>query len=86
MADDSQDEPLVGFQITAYDDKTEEVTIPVHRHLLKHPRQVEALVKRFIEIMQHGPSVKSVVAVVREDNRPFRPNRLGQRLGSTGRL
>jgi hypothetical protein len=49
-----------GFQIIEYNEQEEIVTIELHRHLLQHPGQREAIMKNFIEIIEHGPKVKRV--------------------------
>ena len=67
MANDPKKELLEGFNVTDYDDTTEEVTISVHKYLLKHPRQKEALAKKFVEIISSGPSVRTVTAVARDE-------------------
>jgi hypothetical protein len=67
MTDEPKKEPLEGFHVTEYDDTTEEVKISVHKYLLKHPRQRDALAKKFVEIISSGPSVRTVTAVARDE-------------------
>jgi hypothetical protein len=47
-----------GFQIIDYNEQEEIVTIELHRHLLQHPQQREAILKKFVEILEHGPNLK----------------------------
>jgi hypothetical protein len=44
-----------GFQIIDYNEQEEIVTIELHRHLLQHPQQREAILLKFVEILEHGP-------------------------------
>lgn len=64
--DEPKKDPLEGFHITDYDAATETVTISVHRYLLKHQVQRDALAKKFIEIISSGPSVRSVTVIARD--------------------
>ncbi len=65
MTDDSQkksetDRPE-GFQIIEYNEQEEIVTIELHRHLLQHPQQREAIIKHFVEIIERGPNLKHAI-------------------------
>ena len=57
---------LEGFQIIDYNEQEEIVTIELHRHLLQHPQQREAIIKKFVEIIEHGPNLRGVGAVPRK--------------------
>jgi hypothetical protein len=48
-----------GFQIIDYNEQEEIVTIELHRHLLQHPQQREAILLKFVEILERGPNLKS---------------------------
>jgi hypothetical protein len=47
-----------GFQIIDYNKQEEIVTIELHRHLLQHPGQREAILMKFVEILERGPNLK----------------------------
>jgi rubrerythrin len=44
-----------GLQVIEYNEQEEIVTIELHRHLLQHPGEREAIIKHFVEIIEHGP-------------------------------
>jgi hypothetical protein len=58
---DSKDKTnlIEGFQIIDYNEQEEIVTIELHRHLLQHPQQREAILLKFVEILERGPRFKS---------------------------
>lgn len=60
MTEEPKKDPLEGLQITEYDKEKEVVTIELHRYLLKNPKSIEAIQKRIIDIIEHGPSVAGV--------------------------
>ena len=47
-----------GFQIIDYNEQEEIVVIELHRHLLQHPQQREAILLKFVEILERGPNRK----------------------------
>jgi hypothetical protein len=57
-ADSQRTECPEGFQIIDYNEQEEIVTIELHRHLLQHPQQREAILKKFVEILERGPNLK----------------------------
>lgn len=63
---DQKKEPLEGFQITGYEEQSEEVEISLHRLILQNPGQTQALMNKAVEIMTSGPSVKRVTFVLRD--------------------
>lgn len=66
MTEEQKKEPLEGFQITGYDEGSEDVQIALHRLILNNPTQQQALIRKAIEIMTSGPSVKRVTFVLRD--------------------
>jgi len=46
-----------GFRIIDYNEREDIVTIELHRHLLQYPGQREATIKKFAELIEHGPNV-----------------------------
>lgn len=63
MADQPKKDPLEGFQIVDYNPDKEIVTIEIHPMILKNPRQVEALLKKCEEIIEHEKKGVSAVQV-----------------------
>jgi uncharacterized protein YuzE len=65
MIDDSQEKSETdrheGCQIIEYNEQKEIVTIELHRKLLQHPQQLEAIIKHFVEIIEHGPNLKHAI-------------------------
>lgn len=50
-----------GFQIIEYNEQKEIVTIELHRKLLQHPQQRQAIIKHFVEIIELGPHLKHAI-------------------------
>jgi len=46
-----------GFRIIDYNEREEIVTIELHRHLLQHPGERETTIKKFAELIEHGPNI-----------------------------
>jgi hypothetical protein len=46
-----------GLRIIDYNEQEEIVTIELHRHLLQHPGQREAIIKKFAELIERGPNI-----------------------------
>lgn len=66
MTEQEKKEPLEGFQITGYDEGSEDVQIAIHRYILQNSTQQESLMRKAIEIMTSGPNVKRVTFVLRD--------------------
>jgi len=63
MTETPKIDPLEGFHVTDYDGNSKEVTIEIHRLVVKH--SADALAKKLVEIIEFGPNVESVQIAIR---------------------
>ncbi|SHI08379.1 hypothetical protein [Marivita hallyeonensis] len=60
MSEDDGKDPLEGFHFDDFDEDTKTLSIRVHKYVLDHPDQKDALLTKVAEILEFGDEIDQV--------------------------
>lgn len=66
MSEEDRKDPLEGFDFDEYDEDTKTLYIRVHKYLLDHPDQKQALIEKVGEILEYGDEIDRVTVTKRD--------------------
>lgn len=66
MREDDEQDPLDGFHFDDFDEDTKTISIRVHKYMLAHPDQKQALIEKVVEILEYGDEIDRVTVTKRD--------------------
>lgn len=66
MNEDDGKDPLEGFHFDDFDEDTKTLSIRVHKYVLDHPDQKQALIEKVAEILEYGDEIDRVTVTKRD--------------------
>jgi hypothetical protein len=66
MGEQAKLDPLEGFHFDDFDEETKTLTVRIHKMILAHPKQKEALLAKLAEVLAFGDSIDKIVVATRD--------------------